>query len=162
VVKGQVRALHLDPESRQAPELDALASMLPMDRRARLVAEGLQAKGLLRRDGPHAPNTVKRRLASWRTLHRWKGIEAPLERDRGTVRSAESALGAALGRSRLAAAAPAQEQEGRDPGRLGSVDRDLRDESSSRYPGSRDPALGVRVRRAPAQLSGAATRRAAE
>jgi hypothetical protein len=39
------------------------------------VAEGLRTKGLLRCDGPHAPSTVKRRLASWSTLHRWKGIE---------------------------------------------------------------------------------------
>ena len=36
MVKGQVPALHLDPETRQGPELDALASILPMDRRARL------------------------------------------------------------------------------------------------------------------------------
>ena len=27
--------------------------------------------------GPHAPSTVKRRLASWGTLHRWKGQEGP-------------------------------------------------------------------------------------
>ena len=77
MVKGQVPALHLEPESRQAPELDALASILPMDRRARLVAEGLRTNGLLCRDGPHAPNTVERRLARWSTLHRWKGIEGP-------------------------------------------------------------------------------------
>ena len=32
---------------------------------------------LLRSDGPHAPSTVKRRLASWGTLHRWKGQEGP-------------------------------------------------------------------------------------
>ena len=101
------------------------------------VGEGLQAKGLLRCDGPHAPNTVKRRLASWSTLHRWKGIEGPL-------------------------AARAQEQAGRHSGRLGSVYRDLRDGSSSRYPGSRHPPLGVCVRRASAQRSGAAARRAAE
>jgi hypothetical protein len=41
------------------------------------VAESLRAEGLLRWDGPHAPNTVKRRLAGWSTLHRWKGIEGP-------------------------------------------------------------------------------------
>ena len=45
---------------------------------------------------------------------------------------------------------------------LRSVDRDLRDGSSSRCPGSRDRSLGVRVRRAPAQRSGAPARRAAE
>jgi site-specific recombinase XerD len=42
------------------------------------VAGELRAEGLLRTEGPHAPNTVKRRLASWGTLHRWKGIESPL------------------------------------------------------------------------------------
>ena len=41
------------------------------------VAGALRAEGLLRADGPHAPSTVKRRLASWGTLHRWKGIEGP-------------------------------------------------------------------------------------
>jgi hypothetical protein len=41
------------------------------------IAEALRAEGLLRSDGPHAPSTVKRRLASWGTLHRWKGIEGP-------------------------------------------------------------------------------------
>src|ERR1700750_2302684 len=41
------------------------------------VDASLQAEGVLRRGGPTAPNTVKRRLASWATLHRWKGIEGP-------------------------------------------------------------------------------------
>ncbi|MGX7744012.1 site-specific integrase [Rhodopseudomonas parapalustris] len=41
------------------------------------VANDLRAEGLLRSEGPHAPSTVKRRLASWGTLHRWKGIEGP-------------------------------------------------------------------------------------
>ncbi|CAH1662676.1 MULTISPECIES: tyrosine-type recombinase/integrase [Hyphomicrobiales] len=41
------------------------------------VAEALRGEGLLRSAGPHAPSTVKRRLASWGTLHRWKGIEGP-------------------------------------------------------------------------------------
>jgi integrase len=39
------------------------------------VDAALRAQGLLRSEGPHAPNTVKRRLASWGTLHRWKGME---------------------------------------------------------------------------------------
>lgn len=42
------------------------------------VSEMLQAAGLLRTRGPHAPNTVRRRLAHWATLHRWKGLESPL------------------------------------------------------------------------------------
>ena len=150
-MKGGAPAFHLDPETRRALQLDALAAILPMDRRDRLaelltdddvetlkhlaregmgenslralasdltyleawadaaagqplpwpasealalkfvahhlwdpakrdvdprhgvpveVAESLRAEGLLRSDGPHAPNTVRRRLASWSTLHR--------------------------------------------------------------------------------------------
>lgn len=52
-------------------EIDARHGM-PLD-----VTKALHAEGLLRADGPHAPNTVKRRLASWSTLHRWKGIAGP-------------------------------------------------------------------------------------
>jgi hypothetical protein len=157
-MKGGAPALHLDPETRRALQLDALAAILPMDRRDRLaelltdddvetlkhlaregmgenslrafasdlayleawanaaagqplpwpasealalkfvahhlwdlskrevdprhgmpaeVAESLRAEGLLRSEGPHAANTVRRRLASWSTLHRWEGIEGP-------------------------------------------------------------------------------------
>jgi hypothetical protein len=41
------------------------------------VTEVLRNAGLLRSIGPHAPATVKRRLASWSTLHRWRGIDGP-------------------------------------------------------------------------------------
>lgn len=41
------------------------------------VAADLRKALLLRTDGPHAPSTVKRRLANWGTLHRWKGQEGP-------------------------------------------------------------------------------------
>jgi len=41
------------------------------------VATELREALLLRTDGPHAPSTVKRRLANWGTLHRWKGQEGP-------------------------------------------------------------------------------------
>lgn len=152
------RALVSDPESRRALQLDALASILPMERRDRLaelltdedvatlkhlaqegmgentlralasdlayleawafaatgeplpwpaseslalkfvahhlwdpaqrevdakhgmpddVAISLREAELLRAAGPHAPSTVKRRLASWGTLHRWKGQDGP-------------------------------------------------------------------------------------
>jgi integrase len=50
------------------------------------VADALRVAGLLRSAGQHAPNTVKRRLASWATLHRWKGIEGPFAAP--TLRSA--------------------------------------------------------------------------
>src|ERR1700682_3104874 len=42
------------------------------------VAAALRESEMLRSTGPHAPSTVKRRLASWGTLHRWKGQEGPL------------------------------------------------------------------------------------
>lgn len=38
----------------------------------------LRAGDHLRSEGPHASSTVKRRLAHWATLHRWKGLESPL------------------------------------------------------------------------------------
>ncbi|MFN5715587.1 MAG: integrase, partial [Bradyrhizobium sp.] len=41
------------------------------------VAALLRNAAMLRSAGPHAPSTVKRRLASWGTLHRWKGQEGP-------------------------------------------------------------------------------------
>ncbi len=42
------------------------------------VEAALRAGDHLRSDGPHASSTVKRRLAHWATLHRWKGLESPL------------------------------------------------------------------------------------
>jgi integrase len=41
------------------------------------IAATLTATGVLRLDGPHAPATVRRRLASWSTLHRWRGLLGP-------------------------------------------------------------------------------------
>ncbi|MET2831469.1 site-specific integrase [Mesorhizobium shangrilense] len=38
------------------------------------VATALKSAGLLRIDGPHAPNTVRRRLSSWSTLTGWRGL----------------------------------------------------------------------------------------
>ncbi|TIQ34027.1 MAG: integrase [Mesorhizobium sp.] len=38
------------------------------------VAATLKSQGLLRADGPHAPNTVRRRLSSWSTLTKWRGM----------------------------------------------------------------------------------------
>jgi integrase len=54
------------------------------------VADALTALGALRLKGPHAPSTVKRRLASWSALHRWRGIEGPFAAPalRGAVRLA--------------------------------------------------------------------------
>ncbi|NTG91013.1 site-specific integrase [Agrobacterium rhizogenes] len=38
------------------------------------VEAGLRAEGFLRVDGPHAPDTVRRRLTSWSILTRWRGL----------------------------------------------------------------------------------------
>jgi integrase len=38
------------------------------------VAAALKSQGLLRSDGPHAPATVRRRLSSWSTLTKWRGL----------------------------------------------------------------------------------------
>ncbi len=41
------------------------------------IASTLRLGRHLRVEGPHAPATVKRRLAHWATLHRWKGLMGP-------------------------------------------------------------------------------------
>ena len=41
------------------------------------VVETMRRGGYMLDDCPHAPATVKRRLSSWGTLHRWKGLEGP-------------------------------------------------------------------------------------
>jgi integrase len=52
-------------------ERDASHGM-PKDVRALLLQDGC-----LKTDGPHAPATVRRRLALWSTMHRWKGFATP-------------------------------------------------------------------------------------
>lgn len=59
-------AHHLwDPVKRETD----LAHGMPND-----VAATLRDADLLRVDGPHAPNTVRRRLSSWATLTGWRGL----------------------------------------------------------------------------------------
>ena len=41
------------------------------------VAAALRASGRLRSAGPHAPTTVRRRLALWASLHRRRGLKGP-------------------------------------------------------------------------------------
>jgi integrase len=41
------------------------------------VADVLRAEGRLKSTGPHAPATVRRRLALWSSLHRWRGLDGP-------------------------------------------------------------------------------------
>jgi integrase len=43
------------------------------------VARALQASGLLRTNGPHAPATVRRRLSSWSTLTQWRGLDGAFD-----------------------------------------------------------------------------------
>lgn len=38
------------------------------------VEQRLRDQGLLRVEGPHAPDTVRRRLATWSTLTKWRGL----------------------------------------------------------------------------------------
>ena len=38
------------------------------------VEESLRDQGFLRTTGPHAPDTVRRRLATWSTLTKWRGL----------------------------------------------------------------------------------------
>ncbi|WP_438754867.1 site-specific integrase [Pararhizobium sp. O133] len=39
-----------------------------------VVAQSLREQGFLRSIGPHAPDTVRRRLSSWSTLTKWRGL----------------------------------------------------------------------------------------
>ncbi|MBY5725211.1 site-specific integrase [Rhizobium leguminosarum] len=55
-----------DPERR---ETDADHGM-PAD-----VDDNLRSQGFLKSVGPHAPATVRRRLANWSTLTRWRGLD---------------------------------------------------------------------------------------
>ncbi len=60
-------AHHLwDPEKRLADPQHGM----PSD-----VEDQLRVQGFLRAAGPHAPDTVRRRLATWSTLTKWRGLE---------------------------------------------------------------------------------------
>jgi hypothetical protein len=39
------------------------------------VEDNLRGQGFLKSLGPHAPATVRRRLASWSTLTKWRGFD---------------------------------------------------------------------------------------
>ncbi|MGN6451198.1 MAG: integrase, partial [Brucella intermedia] len=58
------------------------------------VEEELRSQGFLRASGPHAPATVRRRLANWSTLTRWRGLEGAFSSPavRSAVRLAVRAL----------------------------------------------------------------------
>jgi len=73
------------------------------------VEAALRQGGRLRVGGPHAPSTVRRRLALWATFHRWLGLEGPFSSPnlRGALRLAVRAARRPRGR-RLAPTAEAQ------------------------------------------------------
>jgi integrase len=50
------------------------------------VAASLKRQGALKAEGPHAPGTVKRRLALWSSMHKWRGLDGPFQD--GRVRTA--------------------------------------------------------------------------
>ncbi|GGB61353.1 integrase [Tistrella bauzanensis] len=71
VVRFMVHHLY-DPEERRRNK----AHGMPADVEARLIERRIKT-----RPGPLAPSTVERRLASWATLHRMKGLDNPLADD---------------------------------------------------------------------------------
>jgi site-specific recombinase XerD len=42
------------------------------------IERALKGQGILKIGGPHAPATVRRRLSSWASLHRWRGLESSI------------------------------------------------------------------------------------
>jgi integrase len=76
----------------QQREIEPLHGM-PSD-----VEEELRRGGFLRVSGPHAPATVRRRLANWSTLTRWRGLEGSFSSP--AVKSAIRLAARALNRSR--------------------------------------------------------------
>ena len=82
------------------------------------VASILRANDQLRVEGPHAPATVRRRLAHWSTLHRWRGLTGP-------VWGAQRPPGPAPGHAGRPAPAGAQERAPGDARRAGSAARHL-------------------------------------
>ena len=116
-------AHHLwDPAKREAD----VAHGMPAE-----VAVALRADGLLRSHGPHAPATVRRRLSSWSTLHRWRGELGPF---------ASPALRAALRLAVRASARPRRRKSRR------AVTRDVLDKllavcTTDRLADCRDRAL---------------------
>jgi integrase len=50
------------------------------------VAAALKRQGALKSEGPHAPGTVRRRMALWSSMHKWRGLEGPFQD--GRVRTA--------------------------------------------------------------------------
>ena len=85
----------------------------------RQVAELLRAEGRLKSTGPHAPATVRRRLALWSSLHRWRG-------PRRAVRQSVDLQRPASRHSRRRSAARAQKRLGDHARHSRPTARDLR------------------------------------
>ena len=101
------------------------------------VAASLRTAELLRAAGPHAPSTVKRLLASWGTLHRWKGQEGPF---------AGPSLGSALRLAIRASPRPRRRKSKR------AVTRDILDRLTATCSPDRHPRFAcLRLRRTLAQ-----------
>ena len=92
------------------------------DRGCPLTSPRACGEGLLRCDGPHAPKTVKRRLASL-------GHSGPLEGLEGPLAALSLRLALRLAVRALPSPRQRKSKRGRHPGCLGLVDRDLRDGS---------------------------------
>jgi integrase len=92
------------------------------------VTAALVEAGGLRVRGPHAPETVKRRLASWSTLHRWRGIAGPF---------ASPALRSTIRLSVRASARPRRRKSKR------AVTRDILDLLLASCQGERLPTPGI-------------------
>lgn len=76
--ENTLRALTSDLAYLKAWSLAATGKSLPWpapeSMLLKFVAHHLWDQGFLRTAGPHAPDTVRRRLASWSTLTKWRGL----------------------------------------------------------------------------------------
>ena len=105
-------AQHLwDPEKRAADPDHGM----PSD-----VADNLRAQKFLKSTGPHAPATVRRRLANWSTLTKWRGLD-------GAFHLACPQISHSSRRARGPADPEAEERQGGDWRYFGEAHRHLRD-----------------------------------
>jgi hypothetical protein len=116
------------------------------------VAASLKADGLLRVVGPRAPGTVRRRLASWATLHRWRGLSPAFNT---SVQD-----GPEVRRAGQCPPPSAQESAGGDPRGARPVARHLRAQPARRPARLRPAPDRLRLRRPPTLGAGLVAGRA--
>jgi hypothetical protein len=75
MVKGDAPGLLLDPETRRALQLDALAAILPMDRRDRLADDDVETLRHLAREGMGA-NSLRALASDLAYLEAWAAAAA--------------------------------------------------------------------------------------